>query len=101
MLFRSHIPGAANVFFGSLIDPARKTLLPRDSLEKVFAGLDLARPVTTTCGSGVTACVLALALFELGKRDVAVYDGAWAEWGLPDSGCPVEVGALSNSQTAL
>jgi thiosulfate/3-mercaptopyruvate sulfurtransferase len=45
------------------------------------AGVDLDRPVVTTCGSGVTASVLALALFLLGRRDVAVYDGSWSEWG--------------------
>ena len=45
------------------------------------AGLDLARPVVTTCGSGVTASVLALALYLVGRRDVAVYDGSWSEWG--------------------
>jgi len=45
------------------------------------AGLDLARPVVTTCGSGVTASVLALALYLAGRRDVAVYDGSWSEWG--------------------
>ena len=45
------------------------------------AGVDLAKPIVTTCGSGVTASVLALALYVLGRRDVAVYDGSWSEWG--------------------
>ena len=45
------------------------------------AGVDLARPIVTSCGSGVTASVLALALHRLGRPDVAVYDGSWSEWG--------------------
>jgi thiosulfate/3-mercaptopyruvate sulfurtransferase len=45
------------------------------------AGVDLARPIVTSCGSGVTASVLALALHQLGRPDVAVYDGSWSEWG--------------------
>ena len=45
------------------------------------AGVDLAKPVVTTCGSGITASVLALALHEVGRTDVAVYDGSWTEWG--------------------
>lgn len=106
-----HIPGACNVFFGSLIDPTTKTLLPRNQLAARFAEIDLARPVTVTCGSGVTACVLALALYEIGYPDAAVYDGSWAEWGLPESarpettgtksGRPIEVGALSKGDKAL
>jgi thiosulfate/3-mercaptopyruvate sulfurtransferase len=45
------------------------------------AGLDLARPVVATCGSGVSAAVLALAMYRLGRRDAMVYDGSWTEWG--------------------
>lgn len=96
-----HIPGSCNVFFGSLIDSGRKTLLPPDALREKFAGVDLSRPLTVSCGSGVTACILALALYQLGYPDVAVYDGSWAEWGLPASNRPVEVGALSSGDSAL
>ena len=59
------------------------TLKSADELRAVFdaAGVDLDRPIVTTCGSGVTASVLALALARLGRMDVAVYDGSWTEWG--------------------
>jgi thiosulfate/3-mercaptopyruvate sulfurtransferase len=53
------------------------------------AGVDLTKPVTTTCGSGVTASVLALGLHLLGHRQVAVYDGSWTEWGGRDD-TPIE-----------
>lgn len=78
-----HIPGALNVPFADLIDPETHTLKPAAQLRARFdsAGLDLSRPVVASCGSGVTACVVALALHVLGHRDVAVYDGSWAEWG--------------------
>ena len=56
------------------------------------AGVDLAGPVVTTCGSGVTACVLAFGLHLLGKQDVALYDGSWAEWG-SDPETPKALGA--------
>ena len=66
-----------------LLDPESGTMLPADELRERFeqAGIDMKRPVATTCGSGVTACVLALGLHLLGHRDVAVYDGSWTEWG--------------------
>ncbi|QJE72917.1 3-mercaptopyruvate sulfurtransferase [Aerophototrophica crusticola] len=78
-----HIPGSLNLPFTDLLDPATKTLLPADTLRDRFkaAGVDLSRPVTTSCGSGITACVLALALYRIGRSDVPVYDGSWAEWG--------------------
>ena len=59
------------------------TLQAPDELRAAMraAGVDLARPIVTSCGSGVTASVLALALHRLGRPDVAVYDGSWSEWG--------------------
>lgn len=88
-----HIPGSRNLPFTDLIDPARQTMLPPEELKQRFAeaGLDMTRPVVTTCGSGITAAVLALGLQLVGHRDVGLYDGSWAEWGEPDD-TPVETG---------
>ena len=77
-----HIPGARNVPAGTLY-AADGTMKPVADLRAAFesAGVDLSRPVITTCGSGITAASLALALERIGKRDWSLYDGSWAEWG--------------------
>lgn len=77
-----HIPGSINIPYSGLTDSEQRLLPPAD-LHELFgaAGVDLARPIVTTCGSGVSACVLALALYRLGIKDVPVYDGSWDEWG--------------------
>ncbi|WP_417457418.1 3-mercaptopyruvate sulfurtransferase [Kordiimonas sp.] len=87
-----HIPGARNLPFNTLFDDDN-TLLTGDALRAKFteAGVDLNRPIIATCGSGVTACVLKLALASLGKHDVAIYDGSWSEWG-GDISLPIETG---------
>ena len=88
-----HIPGSRNLPFNSLLDPAEQTMLPPEKLKTLFAqaGIDPAKPVITSCGSGVTACVLALGLEQVGAKKVAIYDGSWSEWGLPGN-TPVETG---------
>jgi thiosulfate/3-mercaptopyruvate sulfurtransferase len=81
------IPGALNVPFGQVLN-ADGTYKSAEAIKEVFeaAGVDLARPVVTSCGSGVTASVLTFALHLAGKDDVALYDGSWQEWGAdPDT----------------
>ena len=77
-----HIPGSLNLPYDELHAPDG-TLRSAAVLREAFieAGIDLAQPVVTTCGSGITASVLALALHRVGRTDVAVYDGSWTEWG--------------------
>jgi thiosulfate/3-mercaptopyruvate sulfurtransferase len=78
-----HIPGSLSLPYDRLFRREDGTLLPPGDLRRLFedARVELGRPVVTTCGSGVTACVLALGLQLVGRHDVAVYDGSWAEWG--------------------
>ena len=80
-----HIPGAKNVPYGTLLNADGTMKAPVD-LRAVFqaAGVDLGKPAITSCGSGITAAVLSLALERVGHRNHALYDGSWAEWGMYD-----------------
>ena len=88
-----HIPGSRNLPYAELFDPGTGAMKSPEALRQAFgnAGVDMAKPIVTTCGSGVSALVLTLALSRLGVRGSALYDGSWAEWGLPD-GPPVATG---------
>lgn len=76
-----HIPGSLNVPVTLLTDSG--TLKSPEALHEIFSsrGIDLSKPIVTTCGSGITAATLALALEQAGAKDIALYDGSWAEWG--------------------
>jgi len=82
-LRQGHIPGSRNVPFATLLN-ADGTMKSVADLRATFeaAGVNLAKPAITTCGSGVTAAVLSLALERMGHRNHALYDGSWAEWGM-------------------
>ena len=80
------MPGAKSIPFSSFSRDGR--ILPKEELKQLVeaAGIDLSKPVVTSCGSGVSAAIISLALETLGHKDNRLYDGAWAEWGgLPDT----------------
>ncbi len=78
-----HIPGSCNLHYATLVDPQTHTLLSAETLRALYrqGNTALNEPIVTTCGSGVTAAILALGLYRLGRQNVPVYDGSWAEWG--------------------
>lgn len=78
-----HIPGSKNVHYASLLN-ADQTMKSPEETRAIFeaAGVDLSKPAITTCGSGVTAAILSLAMARMGKDDHSLYDGSWSEWGM-------------------
>ena len=87
-----HIPGSKNVCYRDLLR-SDNTMKDPDVLRQVFvdAGVDLAKPVITSCGSGVTAAILNLAMQRIGKTNHSLYDGSWSEWGMSPT-LPVATG---------
>eukprot|EP00128_Syssomonas_multiformis_P018589 Colp12_sorted_trinity150504_noHs@34671 len=90
-LSSGHMPGSVSVPFGTLIDGSKGVMRPDVEIQAILqkSGVDLEKPLVASCGSGMTACVVAFAANLVGKKDVAVYDGAWTEWA-SRAGSPIE-----------
>jgi thiosulfate/3-mercaptopyruvate sulfurtransferase len=99
-LRRGHIPGSRNLPYDQVTHPRTHQLRTAAELAELFhnAGITLDRPIVTSCGSGVTACALAFALYLIGHPGAAIYDGSWSEWGLPGE-TPVETGPAPPAAT--
>ncbi|WP_435641669.1 sulfurtransferase [Micavibrio aeruginosavorus] len=91
-LTSGHIPNSRNLFFMDMIDPGTARLIPNHPATAEMIRAGAGKQIITSCGSGVTACVLALALHEMGRNDVAVYDGSWCEWGQKALNSAISVG---------
>ena len=79
---KGRIPGSKNIYYKDLTGP-KGTILPVEEIREIFEdeGIDMGKPIILSCGSGVTACVLGLALEMVGHKHWSVYDGSWSEWG--------------------
>ena len=88
-----HMPGSRNLPFGELLRDG--ALKPKEELDAIFqsCGVSDTGPIVTTCGSGVTAAIISMALFEAGHTSVRLYDGSWAEWGQDNLDTPVVTGS--------
>jgi thiosulfate/3-mercaptopyruvate sulfurtransferase len=82
-LFPGHMPGSINIPYQNFVTHNQSGLVSIEELSRLLsaAGVDIAKPMVTSCGSGVSAALLLLALYEMGIHDVPMYDGSWAEWG--------------------
>lgn len=91
------IPGSRNLYWEELLNEDDRTFVSGEALRNKFqnAGISLDEPVTISCGSGLTACILALGLSKIGKDDWRVYDGSWDEWGR-DHDMPIATDAVKN-----
>jgi len=78
-----HIPNSINLAYARLTDLEQQTLLPNNKLHSLFKDpqVNLTKSIVTTCGSGVSAAVIVLALYQIGRTEIPMYDGSWAEWG--------------------
>jgi len=82
-LLPGHIPGSINIPYQNLFAKVDNTLLPVEQMRQIIsdAAVDLSKPMVTTCGSGVSAALLLLALYQIGIHEVPMFDGSWAQWG--------------------
>ena len=82
-MMAGQIPFAGNIPFPEFLENDDQLLKDSEQLKQVFAkhNVDLNQPFTATCGSGITACIMALAAYHCGAKDISVYDGSWEEWG--------------------
>ena len=88
-----HIPGSKNVFFKTLLQPDNTMKSPGELAQVLLAaGVDMTQPIITSCGSGVTAAILNLALTQLEHSNHSLYDGSWAQWGMSEA-LPIETGS--------
>jgi thiosulfate/3-mercaptopyruvate sulfurtransferase len=94
-----HMPGAVNAPSSSFSTNGKLKTIPELRKAIEAAGIDLGRPVVTSCGSGITAAIITLALESLGHEDNALYDGSWTEWGGRED-TPIETGAAEPAITA-
>jgi len=88
-----HIPGSHNIPFAMLLDPETGKMKDIDALREIFGAVPANAHIVISCGSGVTACVIALGFHLLGRADIAIYDGSWTEWGRKASNTPVGISA--------